>query len=289
VPIILKIPTSSGRSYPKWRHPEAVFLRRTAALGCGNSAGNEGESSVDEDRGGTIRLVVVGCFLICAYSGCCPIQPRRCAPLPDDCSSKCAPACKLNDRPRDCEETLPLCEVSGEDSAVQADAEACEAAPMSCEVSCGPDDGVPCEAPVLGIWQRLCVACRCPGLPAKEMVETAYYRHPRFHPVPTRPVFSRRIDFPGPVGVTPPEDGPAPIHMTPPAPVPEEIRTPRPQSDEIGVPRSESQQPDRITQVPRRLPPVPRSSSWLLNQSPTSPSGPELQAQSKPSGQSIKR
>ena len=117
---------------------------------------------------------------------------------------------------------------------------------------------------------RACRTCGKHGRSAN--AEVGYYNHPRFHPVPTRPVFAPRAnEFSAPYGrvmhgqpvrtqagipSTSTQMGPTQIELTPPVPVPEEIRAPRPEAQP-----SE----DRVTTAPRRLAGTPRPFSWIFS------------------------
>lgn len=120
---------------------------------------------------------------------------------------------------------------------------------------CGPS---PCGC-------RLAGRLDCAGSGSGAEVGVAYYRHPRFHPVPLRPVFSSpfaAVPIAEPLVVPPdalqpiiqPGAIPPRIEVVPPAPVLEEILRPQP----------EPQPEDRLTSVPRRLPPRPDSRSWIF-------------------------
>ncbi len=114
------------------------------------------------------------------------------------------------------------------------------------------------------------LACRtCGHHRQNAAAEVGYYNHPRFHPVPTRPVFSPRTDeamVAGgqvmPVQAQTPSAQPIPaapqIRLAPPTPVPEEIRAPRPQP----LPTA-----DRVTASPGRTDSVSPSFSWIFNPS----------------------
>jgi hypothetical protein len=104
------------------------------------------------------------------------------------------------------------------------------------------------------------VGCACPP-PTPEIV------YPRFHPVPTRPVFAPPgttptiLDDGSPAGtlhrpLATPEGRPLEIEVLPPAPVPEQIVRPQPEPE----PAPE----DRMTGVPRGLAPRPPEASWIF-------------------------
>lgn len=94
-----------------------------------------------------------------------------------------------------------------------------------------------------------------------------YHNHPRFHPVPTRPVFCPRGGLlPVPVGMAPTEgqyqipsnDGFPPIERTPSPPLPEEIPAPQPELKSKDT-------PGRVARAPRRLGSVSRSPGWIFH------------------------
>jgi len=93
--------------------------------------------------------------------------------------------------------------------------------------------------------------------PVAVAAETAHYVPPRFHPVPTRPVFA-------------PEASPAPeVHrlMQPPGgtmPAPQ-IEIVPPMREVIPTPPASAADEDRVTQTPRRLAVRSRGSSWIFN------------------------
>lgn len=116
-----------------------------------------------------------------------------------------------------------------------------------------PSDAGPCGQCGSSLPANL--ACRRCGHHEKA-AEIGYHNHPRFHPVPTRPVFSPRTDESMAAGgQVMPIAAPPQIKLAPPIPVPEEIRAPRPQP----LPTA-----DRVTSSAGRASAVSRPFSWIF-------------------------
>jgi len=152
----------------------------------------------------------------------------------------------------------------------------CDQGPVCPEGECES-----CGGPLAGLWCRLCSKRgRLRGL-FQRATTVEYYNHPRFHPVPTRPVFQACFDsiavgqpWMSPTANQMPTSGalpnpPPPVEVNPPQmpPTPENIRTPDP----------EPNRNDRLTRGPQR--PVERrdASSWIF------------QPSAAPSGQAVRR
>jgi hypothetical protein len=173
------------------------------------------------------------------------------------------------------------------------------------------DDAVPTLGPgACGCQARQPAPC-CSGCPAAAMcglccpwavcgrplltpaptVPVGYHNHPRFFPVPTRPVFSPRVipmmcPVPTPVAAeqTPADSGAPQIHISPPPPVPEEIRTPAP--EEIYGPTSSPKKEDRVTSVPPADRAASHPSGAILQQpTPTQPDDVQNDPQTAPKSQ----
>ena len=138
-----------------------------------------------------------------------------------------------------------------------------------CDDSCSPGA---CDAgEEMRVSERGCRTCRHLRPLARlgrPVVEAAYYNHPRFHPVPVRPVFSPRFS-PVPTSdalipevlPTPPALPPEQIELIPPGAVPEQIRTRQPQPEHG----------DRLTREPRAFAPAGQAGSWIFR-----PSAPQV-------------
>ncbi len=123
-------------------------------------------------------------------------------------------------------------------------------------------------------------------------VDVRYRAASRFHPLPTRPVFSPRYGEPPPIvpnsvstddsAPIPPGNAPAPVRKSPPASLPEQIDTPTTTLRSAATPdRRASRLPEsdhrasrlpesgRVGQAPRRLDMASRSPGWIY--SPTMP------------------
>lgn len=158
----------------------------------------------------------------------------------------------------------------------------------SCEPSCdaAPPEAMPCKTAccrtrrTLHLRDRL-RARRLLG-PPRAAAEVGYYVHPRFFPVPTRPVFSPRFDalggLEGAMGPgaaceaeRPSAELPLEIDVPPPAPLPEEILTPPP----------EPQEEDLETHLPRRLAGSSEAPSWIFRAPPEQQTGPVARTASR--------
>ena len=209
---------------------------------------------VGGDRNRVVGWMVVGAGLLLGCSGCVCPGAGNCAVVPDDCSPRCGQTA--------CPSRRTTCSVEGPPSAGVRE--------TACPV--GPS-GRP----------RLCRACGWRGRPPKKRVEPAHYMHPRFHPVPVQPVFSRHT---GQSSVVP-SDG-VPAEVTP--PIPEEIVPPEPEPIERGASQpGPGGQEDQVTRTPRRLPGSSGSSGWMLSRSPADEKGPALGARSNTKGRTIKQ
>jgi len=198
-------------------------------------------AGVSEAGKRSIRAAVLGCCLLLVCSGCRFVQRWREAewryritrgPDPADCTGRMADARSEG------------CPTDGDGASKRTceSVEACRLRSCGCRLGWRPNYAGPGEA-----------------------IPVAYYFHPRFHPVPLRPVFSPRfaeVPLAEPLGVPPhtpqpiitPGMVPPRIELIPPAPVPEEILRPQPE------PRSE----DRLTSVPRRLSTRAEARSWIF-------------------------
>jgi len=204
---------------------------------------------------------IVGCCLLVTCLGCCRPRPRHGVILRGDWSLE------LN--------RLPWRNGGSGASATSQGAEAEPFGPFL------PEGDIPQEAlPRAG--QRLgprsaCGACGgvLEGVGAEgSVVQTGYHNHPRFHPVPTQPVFLSRperysmIDGISPAGAYPRgaarDADTQRVEPLPPAPEPEVIPTP-PASSERGSRRRGSGPPDTASSalswmllpaVDRRLEPI---------------------------------
>ena len=158
-----------------------------------------------------------------------------------------------------------------EDVAAELCGQECDEEPV-----CPEDECESCDGPLAGLRCRLSSKRgRLRGL-FQQATTVEYYNHPRFHPVPTRPVFQASVDsiaagqpWMSPTSNQMPTSGalpnpPPPVEVNPPPmpPTPENIRTPDP----------EPSRKDRLTRGPQR--PVERraASSWIFQPS-AAPSG----------------
>jgi len=226
---------------------------------------------VHGSRSRAIGWIVVGCCLASCCWGCHFPRARHGVILRGDWSVELNRVPWLTGRPSAQEICSPSAEECGPGVAIPAQIptvpaeDASNAAgpePVAYETPCPPGG---CVGPFSGGLRRLCRKCGKPEPPAHAVV--GYHNHPRFHPVPTCPVFSPRTDDPGvvtvesvsqpkPVAPAPPKEKPSSIKITPPAPVPEEIEAPRP---------VEPKQEDRVTRAPKRLETAGDSSSWIFD------------------------
>jgi len=141
-----------------------------------------------------------------------------------------------------------------------------------------------CGGPLAALRCRLCsTRGRLRGL-FQEATTVEYYNHPRFHPVPTRPVFQASFDSiaggqvqpvptASPTPVSPSLPDPPPLmEVKPPAmpPTPEKIHTPDPEP---------SHSKDRLTQGPPRAVTRRAPSSWIFQ--PSTPAVPQKPRQAK--------
>jgi len=178
---------------------------------------------------GRIVIVIIGCCLAANCRGCGQ-RPRHGLILRGDWSLEC------NRKPWLDGTSTTYHESSGHgEGCATGCAEAVEvgpAGPMSIDgqqASCAtPFRATPCGHCGASLAaNRICRGC---GHHDNAVAEVGYYNHPRFHPVPTRPVFAPKTGGPivsnGQVRPLPP---PPHIELAPPTPVPEEIRAPRPQ------------------------------------------------------------
>ena len=227
----------------------------------------------------SLGLIAAACCLATCLSGC--LQP----PLGQrvygehNCQSGCGPLCKLQwvgqrlfgphrwaAQPEG--EVVPLLEGQMHE-AVAVDT--CDQGPVYPEDECES-----CGGPLAGLRCRLCSSRgRLRGL-FHRATTVEYYNHPRFHPVPTRPVFQASFDptvvdqtwmspAASPTSASGSLPNPPPLMEVNPPPMPstpEKIRTPDP----------EPSRNDRLTHEPQR--PVKRRppSSWIFQPS-TAPSG----------------
>jgi len=244
-------------------------------------------------KSGPIRIIVAGCFVALCCSGCYYVRPRHGLIVRGDWSLELNRLPWLTDRSTTQNErsqsdggrgcaippggppVFPM-EGCGEASAGQ---------PIGYEVPC------PTGAHVTPVPGRRCLVCsNCGRHASSATAEVGYQNHSRFHPVPTRPVFSSRDNeqsdvvsatalqemlAPGKAAT----GGPSSIRITPPAPVPEEIKAPRPE------PKSR----DRVTQAPRRLDTAENSSSWVFGSPEPGKTELKFGARPKPAGRPIVR
>ena len=115
---------------------------------------------------------------------------------------------------------------------------------------------------------RLCSRCGRPipgGVAGGEEAGTpaAYYNHPRFHPVPTQPVFTPRCDM---MAATPGNRGMDSLESDPSNPMLRPIpSTPGGRPEEIPVPLPALPRTEQGASVPAQLVKTsPESSSWLF-------------------------
>ena len=243
----------------------------------------------------SVGTVLVGCCLVVACLGCRPIQ-RHGLILRGDWSLECNRTPWLKNREVTLQESSgggPGCgNAFGEEFGGQPPFPTEAPVQIEGQQTGYVSPGVPgscnrCGTAMFG--NRVCRTCGKRGQSAKAAV--GYYNHPRFHPVPTRPVFAPRTDeSSGPYGqvtqsrpvrtqaripAASTQNGSPQIELTLPAPVPEEIRAPRPEPQP-----SE----DRVTTAPRRLAVASRPFSWIF--SPPAPrrmeSNPRIASQPKP-------
>ncbi|MBN2477159.1 MAG: hypothetical protein JXB62_21305 [Pirellulales bacterium] len=255
-------------------------------------------------RGGKnkkLATVFVGCCLVSCCLGCYGPWVRHGVLLRGDWSLECNRVPWLDRRSssraercdsqggQECGPALPPVRLPEFPAELPGDAGGPQpAAYQACTShSCGASPG------------RVCRKCGLPERPVQAAVN--YQNHPRFHPVPTRPVFSRRDDdgrLDRPCGLQPsrvsnavpdptasPDRRPGPIEITPPAPVPEEIQTPAPEPQQI----DQGEQQDRVTKAPRRLPKGATPPSWVFDPLGLDRLRVQLEAQSRSAGSSVKR
>jgi hypothetical protein len=194
----------------------------------------------------------------------CPAGPALgCSTAGADCGPDCGPQL---DR--------PAIAPAGDPAALSAAGPACDQGECAV-VDCGA-----CGGRLLG---GRCRTCGLPS-PPEEAVAVGYQHHPRFHPVPVKPVFSpptepmqqavfdvpvgssprayQAVDSPsgkdGPRRIAPPANPPASIRIDPPDAAPEEVQTPQPSAE------PDSDLEDRVTRAPARLPLAAGSSSMIF-------------------------
>lgn len=260
---------------------------------------------MDWGKSRLVLLIVVGWCLALVCSGCCPRLRHGCI-VRGNWSLECNRVPWLTSRSACQEESCqpcgadqPVCTPEpgrGPAAPIEGDGQPIGPQQSSYEVPCSPDGCAGC-----GPGRKCRLGGRCGKREGPAEVNVGYHNHPRFHPVPTRPVFCPRfgpaLDVPSRLEATddcsplPPGDGPAPIDLTPPVPVPEEIRAPEPESNPTS---------DRVTQAPRNptggaqgtphrlAAAAPRSPSWIFTP-PTARTPDSAKAESEPQARWIRR
>ena len=224
----------------------------------------------------TVGMIVIGCCLLLACSGCYHTRPRHGVILRGDWSfeinrtpwikQKSIAQQERSDLGTDCGPAFPV--APDRQAPVPADhapdETGVEVEPSSYQSACQPNDCPAHPAPIRGLLWNLCGIFHHPLGPPLE-AEEVYQNHPRFHPVPTQPTFSPRLT-PMPAieaGPVAKERSAPPVAPDPEAPRIEVIPPPR-ESEEIRVPEPEKEKKDRMASPPRRLETASRSDGWIL-------------------------
>jgi len=133
--------------------------------------------------------------------------------------------------------------------------------------------------------------CRigCPVWHAAAAIQPVSQDHSRFHPVPTRPVFSPRgCPLPGVFEASVPVESVAPPPPIEGSPQPINIQVPAPLPEEIPAPKSSPRKEDRVTQALGRPAVAWRSSqgpSWIFSTSTPCADPPIYRAAQSPAEQ----
>ena len=250
----------------------------------------------------SVAALVVGCCLLLACSGCFGTQPTPGLILQRGWSLDPNRVPPLDSQSTAHEESSQSDGGGGTASPARTGRDVpfpTEAAPKTpgleqtdCQTPCPPDSYLRRGGPICGGGRRVCGMCGRLRRPVEPAVEVGYQNHPRFHPVPTRPAFSPRLDqLPVPLRDVipndfsapelPPEGGSPQIQVIPPAPPPEQIPTPEGEAEDEG----------RMTRAPKRPGTTSHPASWIFN--PPTPPEPdptaEAQANAKETPRWIRR
>jgi len=208
-----------------------------------------------------VGLVAVGCCLILVMNGCGFTRPRHGLILRGDWSLEMNRIPWIAQRNLDYQQPVTGdCIESGVCGETPPQGEAC-AVPCGEAASCAPRG-------------------RCKAGPKMQDACVDYLNHPRFHPVPTKPVFSPRE--PGSLSPVPTKDAlTEPELIAPPAEVPNPSPkvpvAPVPPPEKAPIEPGELNQGDQSS-VPRRLDTISGSPSWIFTPPPLLKLDPESMA-----------
>ena len=213
----------------------------------------------------SLGVVVIGCWLITAGAGC-HRHAKHGFVLHGDWTLECSRAPCPSDG----------CEVPD------------RASETVVEIEKGPIARHPCGKRSPGRWRFPLRSLF--GRSPKVLIEVGDPPHSRFHPVPVRPVFSKRTDLPGPAPVGPVISEHVPSEASPSeskAPMPEEVGLPQPQPPVEPDARTPA---NPTTAVPRQLDGESPTPSWIFRPPPLpNPPAPNATAKAKSEVRWIRR